>query len=103
MILVLGLKKQFNGTKKMSGGGKKLNLEITKNITKNNMVIDNIIGTGLSGLVGSRIVELLSPAISFEDVSRKTGTDITNAQAVLDRFSSSSAPIILHLAAKTDV
>lgn len=67
------------------------------------MAVDNIIGTGLSGLVGSRIVELLSPKISFEDISRKTGTDITNTQAVLDRISNSKSPVILHLAGKTDV
>ncbi|MDE2025069.1 MAG: sugar nucleotide-binding protein, partial [Patescibacteria group bacterium] len=62
-----------------------------------------IIGTGLSGLVGSRIVELLGSTYTFEDVSRKTGTDITSKESVLQRISASSAPIILHLAAKTDV
>lgn len=62
-----------------------------------------IIGTGLSGLVGSRIVELLSGEYQFEDISRKTGTDITNYHAVLDRIKNSEAEIVLHLAAKTDV
>lgn len=62
-----------------------------------------IIGTGLSGLVGSRIVELLSSEYLFEDISRKTGTDITDKEAVLKRLSESSAPTVLHLAAKTDV
>ncbi|EKD67958.1 MAG: hypothetical protein ACD_48C00135G0001, partial [uncultured bacterium] len=37
----------------------------------------NIIGTGLSGLVGSRVVELLSKHHSFEDLSLETGVDIT--------------------------
>src|SRR5258706_2620896 len=63
----------------------------------------NIIGTGLSGLVGSRIVELLGATYSFEDISRKTGTDITNKDAVFERIKNSKAEIVLHLAAKTDV
>ena len=62
-----------------------------------------IIGTGLSGLVGSGIVELLSSAYSFEDISRKTGTDITDKSAVVSRIQSSSSPVVLHFAAYTDV
>ena len=62
-----------------------------------------IIGTGLSGLVGSRIVELLGSEYSFEDVSRKTGTDITDKDAVLSRIQASSSPVVLHFAAYTDV
>src|SRR5260221_1382028 len=62
-----------------------------------------IIGTGLSGLVGSRVVELLGDKYSFEDISRKTGTDIVDRQAVFDRLKNSSADIVLHFAAKTDV
>lgn len=64
---------------------------------------DNILGIGLSGLVGSRIVELLTPSYSFEDVSRKTGTDISNAKNVLQRLQNSSAEYVLHLAAYTNV
>ena len=63
----------------------------------------NIIGTGLSGLVGSRIVELLMPRYSFEDLSLDTGVDITNERAVRDRITNSSAPWVFHFAAKTDV
>lgn len=62
-----------------------------------------IIGTGLSGLVGSRIVELLGQEYSFEDISRKTGTDITNKDAVFSRIQASSSPVVLHVAAYTDV
>lgn len=62
-----------------------------------------IIGTGLSGLVGSRIVELLSSSYEFEDISRKTGTDITDADAVRSKIGNSDAPIVLHLAAYTNV
>ena len=62
-----------------------------------------IIGTGLSGLVGSRIIELLGSLYDFEDISRKTGTDITDSDAVIQRITASKAPVVLHLAAKTDV
>lgn len=62
----------------------------------------NIIGTGLSGLVGSRIVELL-PHYTFEDISRKTGTDIRNKDSVLGRLKHSDAEFVLHLAAYTNV
>lgn len=62
-----------------------------------------IIGTGLSGLVGSRIVELLSLQFDFEDISRKTGTDITDKEAVLQRLKNSDADFVLHLAAYTNV
>lgn len=62
-----------------------------------------IIGTGLSGLVGSRVVELLRQEYSFEDISRKTGTDITDKAAVLSRIQASSSPVVLHVAAYTDV
>ncbi len=62
-----------------------------------------IIGTGLSGLVGSRIVELLSPEFEFEDISRKTGTDITDKEAVLTRLQKSDAKFVVHMAAYTQV
>ncbi len=62
-----------------------------------------ILGTGLSGLVGSRIVELLNSSFKFENISRSTGVDITNPDQVLKALNESSAEIVLHLAAKTDV
>lgn len=61
-----------------------------------------IVGTGLSGLVGSRIQELLT-GYEFEDISRKTGTNITDKEAVLARIERSDAEIVLHMAAKADV
>lgn len=63
----------------------------------------SILGTGLSGLVGSRIVELLSPQFDFEDLSLDTGVDITNKDQVFEKVRSSQARWIFHLAAKTDV
>lgn len=63
----------------------------------------NILGTGLSGLVGSRIVALLSDSFEFEDLSYDTGVDITNRDQVAKKIGASSAKWILHLAAKADV
>lgn len=62
-----------------------------------------ILGTGLSGLVGSRIAKLLNSSFEFENISRSTGVDITNPDQVLKVLNESSAEIVLHLAAKTDV
>ncbi len=62
-----------------------------------------ILGTGLDGLVGSRIVELLSDKYEFENFSISTGLDITDRKAVLQRIKNSKAQVVLHLAAKTDV
>lgn len=61
-----------------------------------------ILGTGLSGLVGSRIVELLNN-YQFQNLSRETGIDITNKDQIESAIATSSANIILHLAAFTDV
>lgn len=62
-----------------------------------------IIGTGLSGLVGSRLVELLSDEFDFDDLSRETHVDITNYPRVTERIATSPAPWVFHLAAATDV
>lgn len=63
----------------------------------------NILGTGLNGLVGSRIVELLSPKHTFQNISRSTGVDISDYTSLLQAVSGSDANIVLHLAAYTDV
>lgn len=63
----------------------------------------NILGTGLSGLVGSRVVELLSPEYSFENLSLETGVDITKKENVDSFFVHSDASWVFHLAAYTDV
>ncbi len=49
----------------------------------------NIIGTGLSGLIGTRIVELLTHKYSFEDLSYATGVDITEKDIVTSRIKKS--------------
>jgi dTDP-4-dehydrorhamnose reductase len=62
-----------------------------------------ILGTGLTGLVGSRIVKLLSAKYQFENISRSNGVDIENKESVLSAISTSDAQVVLHLAAKTNV
>ena len=63
-----------------------------------------IIGTGLSGLVGSRIVELLSDEHQFINFSLDSGIDITNLSLLKEKFSENKeAGAVLHLAAFTDV
>lgn len=62
-----------------------------------------IIGTGLSGMVGSRIIELLRNQYDFEDLSLEKGIDIRDKGRVEKIIGNSKAEIVLHLAAKTDV
>lgn len=61
------------------------------------------LGTGLSGLVGSRIVELLQGKYEFENISRSEGIDIVDRDQVVQKISKSDSQIVLHLAAKTNV
>lgn len=58
-----------------------------------------ILGTGLTGLVGSRIVEFLSDKYEFES----SEVDITAKDEIFKKIQTSKASIVLHLAAKTDV
>lgn len=62
-----------------------------------------ILATGLTGLIGSRVNELLLPTYTFENVSRSTGVDITQAEQVRTAIISSDAQVVLHLAAYTNV
>lgn len=62
-----------------------------------------IIGTGLSGLVGSRIVELLKDKFEFVDFSLDTGVNILDIASLEAAFEThKDAVAILHLAAFTD-
>jgi dTDP-4-dehydrorhamnose reductase len=63
----------------------------------------NILGTGLSGLVGSRVTRLLSPEFTFENLSLETGVDITDKNSLDAYFVKSAAPWVFHMAAYTDV
>lgn len=67
------------------------------------MTIIPVMATGLSGLVGTRVQDLLSHKYSFTDLSLATGVDITDIDAVDANIKNSPAGIILHMAAKTDV
>lgn len=63
-----------------------------------------IIATGISGLVGSRIVELLQNKFDFISFSLDTGVDITHFNLLKLKFNQfPQAEIVLHLAAFTDV
>lgn len=58
-----------------------------------------ILGTGLSGLVGSRVVELLSGDFEFESFE----VDIRDKDKITKIIKNSKASLVLHLAAKTNV
>ena len=65
-----------------------------------------VLGTGLSGLVGSKVVELNQQRYAFEnlDLSNPTNpVDITNAESVMQAVAASEAKVVLHFAAFTDV
>lgn len=63
-----------------------------------------IIATGISGLVGSRIVELLKEKFDFINFSLDEDVDITNYDLLKNKFIKHlDADIVLHLAAFTDV
>lgn len=62
-----------------------------------------ILGTGLSGLVGSRVTALMEPEFLFENLSLETGVDITDVNSVNEYFTKSDAPWVFHMAAYTDV
>lgn len=62
-----------------------------------------IIGIGVSGLVGSRIVELLSDKYEFINLSYETGIDISKKETLEIIKNYKEADYVLHLAAKADV
>lgn len=67
---------------------------------------DTILGTGLNGLIGSKLVSDFSDTYRWKnlDVSDpKLPTDITNREQVLSTVSATPAPALVHFAAFTDV
>lgn len=62
-----------------------------------------ILSTGMSGLVGTRIRELLEDKYDFQDLSLATNIDITDYDVVAREMDASKAKIVLHMAAMTDV
>ena len=63
----------------------------------------NILVTGLTGLIGLRIQQVLSTQYTFENLSRSEGVDISDKEAVLKKIASSKASYVIHLAGKTNV
>lgn len=63
----------------------------------------DIIGTGLSGLVGSRVTALLSKRYTFEDLSKETGVDLMDYRRVREMITGSNASWVFHFAAYTNV
>ncbi len=62
-----------------------------------------IIGTGLSGLVSSRLAEILQNNYSFIDFSLETGVDILDIKSLEKHFlENKEAKAVIHLAAFTD-
>jgi len=63
-----------------------------------------IIATGLSGLIGSRLVELLGSKYQFINFSLETGIDITKKELLEQAFAKHpQASVVLHLAGFTNV
>lgn len=65
--------------------------------------MNKIIGSGLSGLVGSRMVELLSSQFEFENLDITSGINILNLNEIEPKIANSKAETFIHLAAFTDV
>ncbi len=62
-----------------------------------------IIGLGLSGLIGTRITELLAYKFGFIKLGRSNGVDITDKESLSAFKDYKDAKFVLHLAAKADV
>ncbi|HZE87559.1 MAG TPA: SDR family oxidoreductase [Methylomirabilota bacterium] len=63
----------------------------------------NIFGIGISGLVGSKITEVLKDKYIFDNLSLDTGVDITDPKTLDVIRNDKEHPIVLHLAALADV
>lgn len=62
-----------------------------------------ILGTGLSGMIGSRLVELFGSEFEFVNLDLTTGVDITQVETVETMLKKYPATTVIHLAAFTDV
>ncbi|MEA3355137.1 MAG: NAD(P)-dependent oxidoreductase [Patescibacteria group bacterium] len=63
----------------------------------------NLIGTGLSGMVGSRFTELYQDNFNFINLDLTAGIDITDQDQVNQVLSKYPPTTVIHLAAFTDV
>lgn len=67
------------------------------------MIKPKIIGTGLSGLVGTRIVEILKDKFEFVDFSLDSGVNLLDSKNLTQAFEKNKdAVAVLHMAAFTD-
>jgi dTDP-4-dehydrorhamnose reductase len=73
-----------------------MTLSIMNNKTK-------VFGIGITGLIGSRIAEVLSDTYEFHNLSLETGVDITDPTTLAVLEQDTEHDIVLHLAAKADV
>lgn len=62
-----------------------------------------IFGVGISGLVGSRITEVLHDKYTFTNLSSDTGIDITDPSTLSMIREDQEHEVVFHLAAKADV
>ncbi|MBU0576145.1 sugar nucleotide-binding protein [Patescibacteria group bacterium] len=62
-----------------------------------------ILTTGLTGLVGSRIAEMLGDRFEFFNMDLTIGVDITDKNKVRDFIKTHFAKVMIHLAAFTDM
>ncbi|MDZ4228713.1 MAG: sugar nucleotide-binding protein, partial [Patescibacteria group bacterium] len=62
-----------------------------------------ILGTGLSGMIGSRLVEMFGAELEFVNLDLAAGVDITRAEQVDEILGKQPATSVIHLAAFTDV
>lgn len=68
-----------------------------------NNIKTKIFAVGASGLVGSRIPELLSDKYDITNLSIETGTNITDPKTLEVIKNDSAHSVVLHIAAKADV
>jgi len=62
-----------------------------------------VIGTGLTGLVGSRVKELTADVFGWIDLSRSNGVDITDEKIITDAIEKSDPGVLINFAAFTDL
>lgn len=67
------------------------------------MTKTSLLGTGLTGLVGSKFTQLYQDQYEVMNLDLASGVDITDKQKVSEAISKSSAEVIVHFAAFTDV
>ena len=62
-----------------------------------------LLGTGLTGLVGSKFVQMFSDQYEFTNLDLATGVDITDSESVKKAIVDHPAKVVVHFAAFTDV